>query len=207
MGRVDSPAGTPASSRPSPRDRSTHCAKSLSGQADAGAVLVAYLRMSAPGSWHHGRAAGLKPALPAGRSFLERCLVELVPALLQQVPSGKRLPLLVKVVEPRRRACCGNRLARSLRHRQRRDAWKPGGTWRHFWCERWSLCCHRSCRLSWSGPFAVSVLDLRPLHDEFLPGEIALAAPAVLRIDGSAARGRAGRCPSAAEEAAASHSV
>ena len=35
---------------------------------------------------------------------------------------------------------------------------------------------------TWKGPFAVTLLDLRPLHEEFLPGEITLAAPAVLRV-------------------------
>src|SRR5262249_45340802 len=31
--------------------------------------------------------------------------------------------------------------------------------------------------------FAVRVFDLRPLHDDFLPGTVALAGPTLLRVD------------------------
>jgi hypothetical protein len=118
----------------------------------------------------------------AWTSFLERCLVELVPALLPRVGAGARLPLLAEVWN------LGEGLGR-----------EPS------WLDRLTTAC--AARLqdladvegflvrtlgpvlapappaAWRGPFAVTVLDLRPLHDEFLPGETALAAPTVLRVE------------------------
>jgi hypothetical protein len=35
---------------------------------------------------------------------------------------------------------------------------------------------------AWQGPFHVTVLDLRPAHDELLPGKLYLAAPTVLCV-------------------------
>src|SRR5262245_47792100 len=66
----------------------------MRGQADAEAVLDAYLRLAQ-------EAAGiglLRPAAtgPIRGSFLERCLVELIPALLPRVPAGERLSALAR---------------------------------------------------------------------------------------------------------------
>ena len=154
--------------------------KSLSGQADAGAVLVAYLEIL-----HQGvgiTAVRRAEAGPAGwSSFLERCLVEQVPALLPQVPSGKRLALLVKawnlgeglLREPSWLDCYVAASAAILGSLEGLEA---------FLVRTLEPVLSTAPPVSWKGPFAVSVLDLRPLHEEFLPGEIALAAPAVLRI-------------------------
>ena len=35
---------------------------------------------------------------------------------------------------------------------------------------------------AWRGPFAVTVLDLRPLHEDFLPGELTVAGPTLLGV-------------------------
>jgi hypothetical protein len=151
----------------------------LRGQPDAAAVLAAYLRLAQ-------EAAGtglLRPATAAGRgTFLERLLVELVPTFLPVVPAGERLSALIR-------------------------AWNAAeGLGRQpAWLDRYvSACAARLHDLadmetfltdvlapvlqpptaaSWGGPFTVTVLDLRGLHEEFLPGELALAGPTVLRVD------------------------
>lgn len=154
--------------------------ESLNGQADAGAVLTAYL-----GLLHQGVGITAVRRAEAGpvwwSSYLERCLVEQVPALLPRVPAGRRLAVLVKAWN------LGEGLLR-----------EPGWLDRYVTASASTLDNLEDLEgflartlgpvlstpppASWKGPFAVTMLDLRPLHEEFLPGEIALAAPAVLRI-------------------------
>jgi hypothetical protein len=154
--------------------------ESLEGEPDTAAVLTAYLRLVQEGV---GTGALRQPAAGGPWScFLERCLVGLVPALLPKVKAGQRLPLLVRVWN----------LGEGLRR-------EPG------WLDRYFTACagrveeltdldHSLVRIldpvlappppaAWRGPFNVSVLDLRALHDEFLPGEIALAAPTVFLVE------------------------
>lgn len=155
-------------------------AAALRGQTDAEALVNGYLRMVQ-------QAIGigaLRQATPsdARTTFLERCLIELVPSLLPGVKEGKRLPLLVEVWnlgegllrEPawldRYVTACSGRLS-DLNDVQ------------SFLIRTLDPVLAASSPSSWRGPFAVTVLDLRPLHDDFLPGEIALAAPTVLRVE------------------------
>jgi hypothetical protein len=161
-------------------------AQALDGEPDAGPVIAGYLQLLQQAV---GTAALRATASgPAWVGFLGRCLLEAVPALVPRVKAGRRLPLLVKVWN----------LGEGLRR-------EPA------WLDRYvSACAGRLDDLadlegflvrtlgpvlappppaSWAGPFAVSVLDLRPLHDEFLPGEVTLAAPTVLRIDDRRHRG------------------
>jgi hypothetical protein len=155
-------------------------AEGLNGQADAGAVLAAYL-----GLLHQGvgsAAVRRAEADTAGWSnYLEHCLVEQIPALLPRAPSGRRLALLVKAWN------LGEGLLR-----------EPGWLDRYVSASATTLGSLEELEAflvrtlepvlstappaSWEGPFSVTVLDLRPLHEEFLPGEITLAAPAVLRV-------------------------
>lgn len=155
-------------------------AATLAKQADAAAVLRAYLELL-----HQGvgiTAIRRAAASPVGwSSYLERCLVEQIPTLLSRVPSGKRLAVLVKAWN------LGEGLLR-----------EPGWVDRYVTASAAALedledledflvrtlepVLSTAPRASWKGPFAITVLDLRPLHEEFLPGEITLAAPAVLRI-------------------------
>jgi len=152
----------------------------LQGQPDAMAVLAGYLQLAQQAV---GMGALRQPAAGGPwTSFLERCLVGLVPVLLPRIKAGRRLPLLVKVWN------LGEGLLR-----------EPA------WLDRYVTAC--TARVpdlkdlegalvgilepvlappppaAWRGPFRVNVLDLRPLHEEFLPGEIALAAPTVLRVE------------------------
>jgi hypothetical protein len=114
--------------------------------------------------------------------LLGRCLVEVVPALLPRAKADRRLALLA-------------------------DVWNLGEGLRRepAWLDRYvTACAGRLGALDelqsflvrclepvltspppafWQGPFAITVLDFRPIDDEFLPGEMALAAPTVLRVE------------------------
>jgi hypothetical protein len=154
--------------------------KELGDSPDSGRVLSGYLQLVQ-------QAIGVGALHQAGRgarwtSFLERCLIERIPALLPRVKAGERLSLLAKT-------------------------WNLGeGLWREpAWLDRYVTACAGRLEdlaeverflvrtldpvlvpappAAWNGPFAVTVLDLRPLYDEFLPGEIGLAAPTVLRVE------------------------
>jgi hypothetical protein len=154
--------------------------RGISGQPHAGQVLQAYLRLVQEGVG----TAVLRQAAPSEQSwnsFLERCLVQLVPEKLPKVPPGEQLPLLVKVWN----------LGEGLRR-------EPD------WVDRYVNACAGSLGelteleaflvrtlepvlippypSTWQGPFAVQVLDLRPLNDGFLPGAVRLAAPTVLCV-------------------------
>jgi hypothetical protein len=156
-------------------------AAALRGQADAGPALDAYLRLVqqavGTGALHRATAG------PGGwTSFLERGLVERVPALLGGVQAGKRVGLLVKLFN------LGEGLRReppwldryvTARAADLRDLTTLEG----FLVRTLEPVLQPAPPAAWRGPFAVSVLDLRPLHEEFLPGEVALAGPTLLRVD------------------------
>jgi hypothetical protein len=155
-------------------------ADGLGDAADASATLLTYLRLV-----QEGVGLGLVRQTKAGdagwTSFLERCLVELVPPLLPQEPPETRGGLLVGVWN----------VGEGLRG-------GPG------WLDRYVCICAGGLRrlgeleaflaevlepvltprppAAWKGPFAVTVLDLRPWHDDFLPGRMFLAAPSVVCV-------------------------
>jgi hypothetical protein len=154
----------------------------LRGEPEAEATLRGYLRLVQEAI---GTAALRRPtAPPTGTpwtSFLERCLIELVPAQLPAVPAEQRLPLLVQLwnlgeglrgepdwVDRYVNACAGR--LRSLA--------EVGP----FLVEVLGPVLTPAPPSSWAGPFAVTVLDLRPIHDDFLPGKVYLAAPNVLCV-------------------------
>jgi hypothetical protein len=154
--------------------------KELGDSPESGRVLSGYLQLVQQAI---GVGALHQPGTGARwTSFLERCLIERIPALLSRVKTGERLALLAKIWN----------LGEGLRR-------EPA------WLDRYvTACAGRLDDLTdvagflvrtldpvltpappaaWRGPFAVTVLDLRPLHEEFLPGEIGLAAPTVLRVE------------------------
>jgi hypothetical protein len=161
-------------------DRATVLAKQLHGQPDAEAVVAGHLHLLQQGV---GTGA-LRQAATGQRwtSFLERCLVEAIPTLLPRVKAGKRLPLLVSIWnlgegllrEPawidRYVTACAGRL-QDLAAIER------------FLVQTLDPVLAPAAPAQWTGPFTVTVLDLRPLQEEFLPGEVALAAPTVLRVE------------------------
>jgi hypothetical protein len=152
----------------------------LGNEPDAEAVLAAYL-----GLLHQGvgtSAVRRAAAGPGGwHCFLERCLVEHVPTLLPRVPAGKRLPLLVKAWN------LGEGLLREPGWLDRYVTASAAGLGDLLGIEAFLVrtlepVLSAAPPAAWKGPLAVSVLDLRPLHEEFLPGELTLSAPAVLRV-------------------------
>jgi hypothetical protein len=154
-------------------------ADALLGQPDAGPATAGYLRLAqqAVGAGRLRRADG------AGgwAGFLERCLVEIVPALLPHAAAADRLPLLVKVWN------LGEGLAREPVWLDRYVCACCGGLGdlgdvEAFLVRTLEPVLAPSPPAAWEGPFTVAVLDLRPLHDEFLPGEVRLAAPNVVCV-------------------------
>jgi hypothetical protein len=156
-------------------------AEALRGQPDADGVLAGYLRLVQQGVGT-GVVKQVAPG-PAGWSnFLERLLVELVPARLPSVVGAKRLAVLVQVWN------LGEGLLR-----------EPA------WVDRYVNACSATLErldqleaflvhtlepvlappppASWSGKTRVGVLDLRPVHAEFLPGRLRLAAPTVMCVE------------------------
>ncbi len=157
-------------------------AHALGKQPGAEPVLRAYLRLvqEAIGTAALRLAAPPSPGAP-WTSFLERCLVQLVPALLPHASPDERLPLLVKLwnlgeglraepawVDRYVNACAGR--VRSL------------GDVEAFLVETLRPVLTPAPPSTWQGPWAVTVLDLRLFHDEFLPGRLHLAAPTVLCV-------------------------
>jgi hypothetical protein len=155
-------------------------AESLDGRANAEKVLHSYLRLvqEAVGNRLLRRASSSEAGWT---SFLERCLVEIVPAKLSEVPAGDQARLLA-------------------------DVWNLGeGLLRGpAWVDRYVTTCASDLQrltdlqpflvatlepvltppppAAWQGLFAVQVLDLRPAQEDFLPGPMRLAAPCVLGV-------------------------
>jgi hypothetical protein len=155
-------------------------AAALVGQPDAVAAVAAYLSLL-----HQGVGTAAVRRAGAGADgwggFLERCLLEQVPALLPRVPAGKRVAALAKAWN------LGEGLAREpawLGHYVCASAAALGGLEEldDFLVRTLEPVLSAPPAASWQGPFAVTVIDLRPLHEDFLPGELVLAAPTVLRV-------------------------
>lgn len=152
----------------------------LAGQPNADAVLAGYLRLV-----QQGVGSGVVKNAEAGAgwsSFLERLIVELIPARLLEIAPERRLKVLV-------------------------DAWNLGeGLLREpAWVDRYvNACAGGLPRLdaledflvrtlgpvltpappaTWSGLMKITTIDLRAAHDEFLPGKLHLAAPTVLCVE------------------------
>lgn len=155
-------------------------ARALARQPSAETVLAGYLRLV-----QEGIGVGLvrhASASPAGwATFLERCLLELVPRLLPAVPPAEQLPTLARIWN----------LGEGLRREPE-------------WLDRYvNACAGRLRKLAdlesflvrtlepvltparhaeWTGPFEVATLDLREAHEDMLPGGIVQMAPNVLWV-------------------------
>jgi hypothetical protein len=159
----------------------TALAERLAGQPDADAVLNGYLRLVQQGVGS-GIVKHTVPSSTGWASFLERLVVEMIPARLPEIAPERRLRVLV-------------------------DAWNlsEGLLREPAWVDRYvNACAAAFPRLdtledflirtlgpaltpappaSWNGALKVSVLDLRAAHDDFLPGKLHLAAPTVLCVE------------------------
>jgi hypothetical protein len=156
-------------------------AERLAGQPDAHSVITGYLNLVQQGVGS-GVVKHAVPGATGWSSFLERLVVELMPARLPEIAPERQLRVLV-------------------------DAWNLGeGLLREpVWVDRYvNACANALPRLdaledflvrtlgpvltpappaTWTGTLKVAILDLRPAHDEFLPGKMHLAAPTVLCVE------------------------
>jgi hypothetical protein len=155
-------------------------AERLQEQPNAEKVLAAYLQLlqQAVGSGILAQADG------EGTNFLRRCLVQLIPELLPAEPPAEQVPLLVKVWN------LGEGLHGETEWLGRYVAAWVGDLKRladveSFLVRTLEPVLTPAPPAAWSGPFAVTVLDLRPVHEEFLPGEVCLAAPGVVCVKDS----------------------
>jgi hypothetical protein len=156
-------------------------AERLANEPNADAVLSGYLRLV-----QQGVGSGIvKHAVPGPTgwaSFLERLVVEMIPARLPEIHPEQRLRALV-------------------------DAWNLGeGLLREpAWVDRYVNACVTALPqlnkledflirtlgpaltpappATWNSSLKVAVLDLRAAHDDFLPGKLHLAAPTVLCVE------------------------
>jgi hypothetical protein len=154
--------------------------KALAGQADLEPALAAYLRLAQQGIGS-GSLRRARAEAGAWTSFLERCLVELVPALLPGVPAGKRVALLVKAWN------LGEGLLREPTWLDRYVTARAAGLrdllhLEDFLARALEPVLSPAPPAAWRGPFATAVLDLRPLHEDFLPGDMTLAGPTLLHV-------------------------
>lgn len=151
------------------------------------AVVRAYVTMIQEGI---GRALVQNGPTERPGSVLEHCLVHLVPAQLPDCEPGERVGLLATVWN----ICEG--LSR-----------QPGWVGQYALSRIGELPSVQAMdaflvqildpvlaprESSWSGPFRTQVLDPRPIDDEFLPGRLFLAAPAVLCIEDRLRSGQLG---------------
>jgi hypothetical protein len=160
-------------------------AGALADAADAEPVVDAYLRLVAE-ALHlryidRATCARLGRAEPVESSLLGRLLLDAVPRRLPAYGAGRRLALLADVWNLGegllRQASWMGRVASALT----RDLDDLEGLGAALATTLAPLITSTR-RSSFTGPFAVQVLDLREVDDEFLPGAMHAAAPAVLCV-------------------------
>lgn len=144
-------------------------------------VFHAYLRLvqEALGAGYLRRpAAGNGSGWP---NFLSFCLLDLVPRALPRVPEAERLPRLAQIWN------FGEGLLRQPAWIDRYVTVFAGGLIdlnqvEDFLVRTLETVLAPVKPARWDGPFTVTILDTRQLDDDFLPGDMHLAAPAVVCI-------------------------
>jgi hypothetical protein len=120
--------------------------------------------------------------VPGGSSLLERLLRDVVPRRLAAVPTGRRAAALAEVWNVgegllREPAWVGRYAAAACGRLDRLDD-LAGSVARAL-----APVMQSPAPAAWTGGLRVSVLDLRAVHDPFLPGRVRVAAPTVLCVD------------------------
>lgn len=141
-------------------------------------VFEGYLRLIQEGV---GRGYLQRTTDGAWSNLMELVLVQFVPEQLPSLKPNRRLPELVKIWnllegllgEP----AWINQLvlARALEFKHLNDL-------QTFLVEVLDPVLSPAPTAAWTGPFQQSVLDARPIDEDFLPGEMMLAAPRVMCI-------------------------
>lgn len=154
------------------------CSIKESSQAEA--ILAAYLRLleEGIGGGYLKRTNGAAAPWP---NFLTFCLVKLVPGGLAQAPAKQRLPLLAKIWNLgegllREPAWVDRYVTASAANLQAVEKVE------NFLVQTLEPALAPARPAQWRGPFALCILDGRAADDDFLPGRMHLAAPAVLCI-------------------------
>jgi hypothetical protein len=166
-----------------------------------GRLFGAYCRTVLPAAWERlpagcvgtfaalsemvqqGIGEGYLKSDPDGASLnlLEFCLREWLPGVLAGRPAREHLPLLARVWNLGegllREPGWVNRYVMS-RIGELRDDRGP----EEFLVEVLRPLLESAPASRWEGPYRVTLLSLRPADDEFLPGEMHLAAPTVLVV-------------------------
>jgi hypothetical protein len=160
-------------------------AAELGDASGAGRVVDAYLRLVAEalrlGYLDRASCEALASGSPAPSNLLGRCLVEVLPRRLPAYPAERRLPILAEVWnlgegllrQPSWMGSVASSLMRDLDDLERLG---------ELLSATLAPLMTEPRRSSFAGPFAVQVLDLRELDEEFLPGAMHAAAPAVLCV-------------------------
>jgi hypothetical protein len=148
--------------------------ESLAKRPRADEALVAYLQLV-------GEAVGAGHLRRGEPNFLAFCLLKLVPEGLGRVRPDARLALLAKVWN------LGEGLLREPPWIDRYVTAAAAGLddlagVEGFLVRTLEPALAPTKASSWAGPFELALLDTRPLSEEFLPGTMHLAAPAVLCV-------------------------
>jgi hypothetical protein len=160
----------------------------LKGQAVAKRSLAAYLELvrEAIGAAYlvkdqGGGLGGRRSGQADWPNFLAFCLVKLIPEQLPALAADRHLPLLARVWN----LCEG--LLQEPAWVDRFVVASAGELTRLEDVEAFLVrvlepALTPAAPSGWKGPFRLSLLDTRPVHDDFLPGEMYLAAPMVLCV-------------------------
>lgn len=161
------------------RGPAARLSQGLEGRPDRKEILENYLAL--------GReAVGLQyvdkpifdPDPPAPPAFLATLWIDVLPRLLPAIAPKQAIELLAKVWN------VGERLIREpvwlTRYLSGRlDKLRDLARFEEWLRESLTPVIDQPPPARWTGPMTCAILDCRPFHDEFLPGKIHLAAPAV----------------------------
>ncbi len=151
-------------------------AATLADEPDAAAAVVSYLRLL-----HQAAGTGVLTAGGRG-SLLERLLLDVAPQRLKEVPAGRRAAALAEAWNvgeglSREPAWVGRFAAAACAGLDRLDGVAAAVA------HALAPVLRPPPPAAWRGGLRAAVLDLRKVHDPFLPGRVRVAAPAVVCVD------------------------
>ncbi len=147
------------------------------------ATLTAYLKLlrEALGAGYLKHHQTLNSDGPIRSSFLEFGLLHLIPEFLHVEPPHARLDALAKIWNLGEGLLNGPAWMDRYVSAFTSELGRVGDA-ESFLLRVLGPALSPSEPASWEGPLQIAVLDARPAHDPFLPGDMVLAAPSVLCI-------------------------